>query len=120
MTLYTLSYEIKYTATGLFCVCSKIQQLCLIRYALDLGDTFLDELLDAWFLQVQQILLKTTNTCLVLARSKPLMTSSTTDTCLVLARSKALMTTSTTDMCLVQQTEAQSNPCMVVMSELNA
>ena len=28
------------------------QQLCLIRYALDLGDTFLDELLAAWFLQV--------------------------------------------------------------------
>jgi hypothetical protein len=39
MTLYTVSYEIKYIAAGLSCVRSKIQQLCLIRYALDLGDT---------------------------------------------------------------------------------
>ena len=81
---------------------NKIQQLCLIRYALYLGDTCLDELLAAWFLQVQQILSKTTDTCLVLARSKPLMTTSTIDTC------------------LVQQTKAQSNPCAVSRSELNA
>ena len=102
MTLYTVSYEIKYTAAGLSCIHNKIQQLCLIRYALDLGDTCWDELLAIWFLQVQQILSKTTDTCLVLARSKPLMTTSTTDTC------------------LVQQTKAQSNPCAVAMSELNA
>ena len=70
MTLYTVFYEIKYTATGLSCVYSKIQQLCLIHYALDLGDTCWDELLVAWFLQVQQILSNTTNTCLVLARSR--------------------------------------------------
>ena len=101
-TLYTVCYEIKYTVTRLSCVRSKIQQLCLIYYALDLGDTCWDELLAAWFLQVQQILSKTTHTCLVLARSKPLMTACTTDTC------------------LVQQIEAQSNPCAVAMSELNA
>ena len=93
MTLYTVSYEIKYTTAELSCVHSKIQQLCLIRYTLDLGDTCWDELLAAWFLQVQQIL------------------SKTTDTCLVLARSKSLMTTSTTYTCLVQQTKAQRNPC---------
>ena len=81
-TLYTVSYEIKYTTARLSCVHSKIQQLCLIRYALDIGDTCWDELLAAWFLHVQQILLKTTDTCLVLARSKPLMTTSTTNTCI--------------------------------------
>jgi hypothetical protein len=58
MPLYIVSYEIKYTAGGLSCIRSKIQQLCLIYYALDLGDTLRYELLTAWFMQVQ-ILLKT-------------------------------------------------------------
>ena len=53
MTLYTVSYEIKYTAVGLSCVRSKIQQLCLIRYAIDLR----------WYL------LRWTPHCMVLASS---------------------------------------------------
>jgi hypothetical protein len=57
-TLYIVSYEIKYTAARLSCVRSKIQLLCLIHCALDLGDTCWDELLTAWFLQVQQIFIK--------------------------------------------------------------
>jgi hypothetical protein len=52
-TLYTVSYEIKYTAAGLSCVRSKIQQLCLICYALDLR----------WYL------LRWTPRCIVLACS---------------------------------------------------
>jgi len=45
---------------GLSSVCSKkMQQLCLLRCALDRGDTCSDELLAAWFLQIQQILSKT-------------------------------------------------------------
>jgi hypothetical protein len=36
MNPYTMSYEIKYTVARLSCVWSKIQQLCLIHYALDL------------------------------------------------------------------------------------
>jgi hypothetical protein len=53
MTLYAVSYKIKYTVTGLSCVCSKIQQLCLIHYALDLR----------WYL------LRRTPHCMVLASS---------------------------------------------------
>ena len=45
---------------GLSGVCSKkMQQLCLLRCALDRGDTYSDELLAAWFLQSQQILSRT-------------------------------------------------------------
>ena len=41
-------------------MCSKkMQQLCLLYCALDRGDTCSDELLAGWFLQIQQILLKT-------------------------------------------------------------
>ena len=57
---YIVSYEIKYAAVaGLSCVRSKSQQLWLLRSALDQGETCLDELLAAWFFQVQHILLKT-------------------------------------------------------------
>ena len=45
---------------GLSGVCSKkMQQLCLLCCALDQGDTCSDELLAAWFLQIQRILSKT-------------------------------------------------------------
>ena len=53
MTLYTMSYQIKYTVARLSCVHSKIQQLCLICYALDL----------------RRYLLRWTPRCMVLASS---------------------------------------------------
>ena len=59
---YTFYYPTRdqMDSDGLFGVCSKkMQQLCLLRCALDQGDTCLDELLAAWFLQIQQILSKT-------------------------------------------------------------
>ena len=56
---FILSYEIKYSAGGLSCVHSKSQQLWLLGSALDRGDTYLDELLTAWFYQGQQNLSKT-------------------------------------------------------------
>ena len=62
MTLYTASYEIKYIAGRLYCIRSKSQQLWLIRFALDRGETCSDELLVAWFFQVQQILSKKIST----------------------------------------------------------
>ena len=52
---FILSYEIKYIAGRLYCIRSKSQQLWLIRFALDRGETCSDELLVAWFFQVQQI-----------------------------------------------------------------
>ena len=54
-----VSYEIKYTTIGLSYVRSKSQQLWLLCSALDQGETCSDELLAAWFFQVQQILSKT-------------------------------------------------------------
>ena len=59
---FILSYEIKYSAGGLSCVRNKSQQLWLIRSALDRCKTYLDELLAAWFFQVQQILSKKIST----------------------------------------------------------
>ena len=55
---FIMSYKIKYTAGKLYCVRSKSQQLWLICSALHWGETCSDELLAAWFFQVQQILSK--------------------------------------------------------------
>ena len=59
MGTLTIRRKIKWTMADFLACAVKMQHLCLLRCAIDQAETYSDELLAAWLLQVQQFLLDT-------------------------------------------------------------